>query len=314
MCRGNERKKIFIDNDDRHYFLKLLAESLRTYHVILYSYVMMHNHFHLVVQTMRANLSEFMRRFNICYTGWFNYHHDTCGHLYQGRYKALLVDADTYLLTLTRYVHLNPVKARDVQNIDRHAQWQNVQKYPWSSLPGYTDKEKKTSFVDYDMILALVGGRQAYCSFVRQGLSERIDSIFDAVQYQAILGSDSFVARIKTKYIETGSTREQPTYRDMVARKVQPEVVLRCVADIMEVEITTLRQRGRGGGIVRGIAAEMLYKYSSIKQAGIGQLLGGVDYGAVYQLRHRMKKQLTNNKSLRELYEQIEQRIRNVEC
>lgn len=313
MCRGNERKKIFFDNNDRHYFLKLLAESLETYHVILYSYIMMHNHFHLVVQTVRANVSEFMRRFNICYTGWFNYHHNTCGHLYQGRYKALLVDADNYLLTLTRYVHLNPAQARNIQNIDRHAQWQHVQKYPWSSLSGYLDEKRTISFVDYDMILALVGGRQAYSNFVRQGLNERIDSIFDDVKYQAILGSDSFVARVKTEYIETGSTREQPTYRDMVTDEVRPEVVLRCVADVMKVENSTLRQRG-GGGIVRGIAAEMLYKYSGINQAEIGQLLGGVDYGAVYQLRQRMKKQLTYNKSLKEQYEHVEQRIRNVEC
>lgn len=74
-CRGNERKSIFLDDDDRRNFLALLVESLETYHVILYAYVLMTNHFHLVLQTMRANLSEFMRRFNICYTGKFHYRH-----------------------------------------------------------------------------------------------------------------------------------------------------------------------------------------------------------------------------------------------
>lgn len=109
-CRGNEHRQIFRHSDDQLRFLQLLRESLETYRVILYAYVMMSNHFHLVVQTVCANLSEFMRRFNICYTRWFNYHHRTCGHLYQGRYKAYLVDADNYLLQLSRYVHLNPVR------------------------------------------------------------------------------------------------------------------------------------------------------------------------------------------------------------
>ncbi|MGD9379274.1 MAG: transposase, partial [candidate division WOR-3 bacterium] len=76
-CRGNKRRVIFRDNDDRYRFLTQLRESLQTYQVNLHAYVMMDNHFHLIVQTLRANLSEFMRRFNICYTSWFNYHHRT---------------------------------------------------------------------------------------------------------------------------------------------------------------------------------------------------------------------------------------------
>lgn len=118
MCRGNKGSSVFIDDDDRHRFLFLLAESLEIYEVTLYVYVLMHNHFHLILQTQRPNLGEFMRRFNICYTGWFNYHHGTYGHLYQGRYKSLLVDADSYLLALSRYVHLNPLRLRKSQSDD----------------------------------------------------------------------------------------------------------------------------------------------------------------------------------------------------
>jgi len=121
-CRGNERKEIFLDDKDRNRFLALLTESLETYQVILYAYILMINHFHLLVQTKRANLSEFMRCFNICYTGWFNYRHHRCGHLYQGRYKAFLIDADNYLLEVSRYLHLNSVRGQNwgqISTIDK---------------------------------------------------------------------------------------------------------------------------------------------------------------------------------------------------
>ena len=313
-CRGNERKKIFLDDDDRRRFLYLLEESLETYQAVLYAYVLMDNHFHLVVQTMRANLSEFMRRFNICYTGWFNYHHNRCGHLYQGRYNALLVDADNYLLELSRYIHLNPVRVGRLRKCDYQERWLNLRRYQWSSLPGYINDKKVVEFVNYDMVLGMNGGRRAYQRFVVDGLKEGIEDPFEDVQYQTILGDDDFVARVKSKYIEKGSLREQPMYRDMISGMIDPEVVLQCVARVMGVDRGELMKRERGG-IVRGVAAEMLYKYSGLTQAQIGELLGGVDYGAVYQLRYRMKERCTQDNVLQLQYRNIEQTIReNVEC
>jgi len=274
----------------------------------------MDNHFHLVVQTMRANLSEFMRRFNICYTGWFNYHHNRCGHLYQGRYKALLVDADNYLLELSRYIHLNPVRAGRLRKCDYQEHWLNLRRYQWSSLPGYINDKKVVEFVNYDMVLGMVGGRRVYQRFVVDGLKEGIEDPFGDVQYQTILGDDDFVVRVKSKYIEKGSLREQPMYRDMISGMIDPEVVLRCVARVMGVDRGELMKREQGG-IARGVAAEMLYKYSGLTQAQIGELLGGVDYGAVYQLRYRMKERLTQDDVLQLQYGNIEQTIKeNVEC
>lgn len=141
-CRGNKREEVFLDNDDRHRFLSLLVESLEIYQVVLHGYILMNNHFHLLVQTKRANLSEFMRRFNIYYTGWFNYHHGRCGHLYQGRYKAFLIDADNYLLEVSRYLHLNYVRGDRLCSENYRERWQHAKMYPWSSLPGFVQKKK----------------------------------------------------------------------------------------------------------------------------------------------------------------------------
>jgi len=115
-CRGNDRKRIFGDDKDRNEFLKLLENSLDVYRVNLYSYVLMSNHFHFLIQTPAGNLSEFMRHFNVCYTGYHNYRHSRSGHLYQGRYKSFLVDVDNYLLEVSRYLHLNVVRVSGVKS------------------------------------------------------------------------------------------------------------------------------------------------------------------------------------------------------
>jgi len=161
-CRGNARKEVFLDEKDRTHFLALLTESLETYQVILYAYMLMMNHFHLLVRTKRANLSEFMRRFNICYTGWFNDRHHRCGHVYQGRYQASLIDADNYLLEVSRYLHLNSVRVKGIGSGDYRARWQYARQYPWGSLPGYLDKTKVVDSIDYDFILRMAGGRRGY--------------------------------------------------------------------------------------------------------------------------------------------------------
>lgn len=114
-CRGNDRRAIYRDDRDRELFLEKLRGSLGTYQVELHAYVLMANHFHLMVATPKGNLSEFMRHFNISYTAAFNRRHRRVGHLYQGRYKAILVDQDSYLLELSRYVHLNPVRVKNFQ-------------------------------------------------------------------------------------------------------------------------------------------------------------------------------------------------------
>ncbi|NOX97363.1 MAG: addiction module toxin RelE, partial [Nitrospirae bacterium] len=100
-CRGNEKKAIFGDDTDRETFLHQLQDSLKAYSSILHCFVLMDNHFHLLLETPLANLSEFMRQFNITYTSYYNRRHKRVGHLYQGRYKSILVDKENYLVILS---------------------------------------------------------------------------------------------------------------------------------------------------------------------------------------------------------------------
>jgi putative transposase len=307
-CRGNWRGKVFLSNEDRQRFLMILEESLEIYQVILNAYILMDNHFHLLVQTRRANLSEFMRRFNVSYTGWFNYRHDRCGHLYQGRYKAFLIDADNYLLEVSRYLHLNTVRSGTLRSLDYQTRWQHVKKYQWSSLAGYISKNRAIDLIEYDMILEMVGGRRKYQSFISDGLKHDITNPFEKVHNQVILGDDDFVTRIKSKYA-AGSLREQPSYRNLVIELIEPGILIDCVCEILGIGMQDLQKRYSNSD-ARGILSELLHRYSGLNQAEIGELLGGIDYTAVSKLRVRLRWRMLQDKQVRKSYQRAETRLR----
>jgi REP element-mobilizing transposase RayT len=175
-CRGNERRDIFADDSDRCQFLDILTESCAIYGVEIHGYVLMTNHFHFVVHTPQANLNRFMQRFNTTYTVYFNRRHHRSGHLFQGRYKALLVDADSYLLELSRYVHLNPVRVKGNAALSPTEKRETLRSYRWSSFNGYIQLGKRPEFLHCGKILTMIGtgddphSRRAYRRFVQKGL------------------------------------------------------------------------------------------------------------------------------------------------
>ena len=141
-CSGNRRKHIFLDKEEQEFFLERLALSSETYNVPILAYVLMANHFHLLLTTPDGNLSEFMRHFNICYTTCFNKRHERVGHLYQGRYKSYLVDADNYLLEVSCYIHLNPVRIKSLNNRSVKEKRAALMSYKASSLGGFLYERK----------------------------------------------------------------------------------------------------------------------------------------------------------------------------
>jgi len=170
-CRGNERKSIYKNDTDRSAFIEKLQDSVKIYQVEVHAYVLMSNHFHLIVSTPKGNLSEFMRHFNIRYTAGFNRRHRRIGHLYQGRYRAIIIDRDNYLLELSRYVHLNPIRILPLRQKDTQVRRRYLENYPWSSLAGYLDAQKKQSWVTYDAVFGQIGGsRKAYREFLIEGV------------------------------------------------------------------------------------------------------------------------------------------------
>jgi len=307
-CRGIERRNIYMDDSDRQRFLSLLGRSVETYQINLLAYVLMRNHFHLVIQTRKANCAEFMRHFNISYTGWFNWRHKRNGNLYQGRYHAFLVDADNYLLEVSRYLHLNPVRVNKLESLPWSERWRYVREYPWSSLLDYSQKRRSIGLVKHEMILSMIGGYGPYREFMVDGLKLGVSNPFKEVNGQTILGDEQFVEDMK-RMLERGSVREQPAYRDLVIKSPKPEDVLRIVAKELGVQLALLCTR-RGDGIKRGLVAEFLYQYCDLTQAQIGKILGGIDYMAVYQLRRRLRAKLAHDADIRKRFEEADNRLK----
>ncbi|MDA3902779.1 MAG: transposase, partial [Desulfuromusa sp.] len=127
--RGNERKDVFKSQRDREKFLEYLTSATERYGAVVHAFCLMSNHYHLLLETPEGNLSQIMRHINGAYTTYFNMKRKRSGHLFQGRFKAILIEADEYLTELSRYIHLNPVRAGIVEKPEQ---------YKWSSYMCYT--------------------------------------------------------------------------------------------------------------------------------------------------------------------------------
>ena len=149
---GNRRERIFTDEKDCRRFLALLGESLGRYEVELHAYVLLPNHFHLLARTRKPNLSRWMHWLMAAYSISFNRRHKKVGHLFQGRYKSLLVEEGDYLLGLSRYLHLNPVRGRVIGAGDPKERRKRLRSYRWSSYRGYAGLSKQDAFVSEELV------------------------------------------------------------------------------------------------------------------------------------------------------------------
>src|SRR5574337_1111582 len=189
-ARGNARQDIFFDDEGRRRFLGVLAHVVSRFHLRLHAYCLMDNHVHLVVETPKANLSNAMCQLNGGYTQSFNRRHGRVGHALQGRFKAIMVDRDSYLLELCRYVVLNPVRARRTRKPDT---------YPWSSYQATAGLVPVPSCLTVDWLLSQFGQQRSaaqrkYRAFVAEGKGH--GSPWDQVRGQVLLGSERFVERL----------------------------------------------------------------------------------------------------------------------
>lgn len=304
-CRGNERREIFKDDSDRKRFLQILLKSLASYTVKLYSYVLMSNHFHLLLETPTGNLGEFMRHFNITYTGYYNRRHNRSGHLYQGRYKSILVDKDTYLSVLSRYIHLNPVRIKSMERMPNEEKLQYLMQYQWSSLPGFLNRRKKEWYIYYDMVLAEYGGdtdkaRRGYRKRIAAELAEGIE-IKESILGQSILGGEAFVDWVTDKYLKGEKDRERPSIKELHRHRSKDDI-LKAITKETGKSLDDIK---RGKGLLRQITMELLYRIGAVKGAEIGRLMD-VGYTSVSQERRRLHESMNRDKKIQSLMNRLE--------
>ena len=199
--RGDRRENIYRDDVDRELWLEVLAQVCTRFNWRCHAWCQMGNHYHIVMETLEGNLSAGMRQLNGVYTQKFNRRHGLYGHVFQGRYKAILVEKDAYLMELSRYVVLNPVRASMVQD---------VHEWPWSSYPYMIDEQKAAEWLETDWLLGCFGKKRSenirhYKNFVRAGIG--LPPIWENLKYQIYLGQDDFIEKIQKQY--DGATSEE---------------------------------------------------------------------------------------------------------
>jgi REP element-mobilizing transposase RayT len=191
MARGNQRQKIFGDDQDRRYYLERLEQYRRRYRFKIYAYVLMSNHVHLLIETGKTPLSKILQGLQLSYTQYYNRRHRTVGHLFQGRYKAILCDRDVYLLELVRYLHLNPARLKNPVDPGR---------YRWSSHGAYGGREQSVE-VETGLVLKQLGSRpseaqKAYRRFIEDGKDQGHEERYYQAVDQRFLGDERFIEQI----------------------------------------------------------------------------------------------------------------------
>ena len=304
--RGVERRALFLDDDDRERFLSRLADGVDLDGAHLYLYCLMSNHVHLVVETPRANISQFMQRLQTAYTIYFNLRHNRAGHLMQDRFDSVPVAGDDYLFNLSRYVHLNPVFVGQLKEAPLKERVNALRQYPWSSYPGYTGRARPLDFVSYGPVLAMVGGkgrqqRRNYRCFVEAGLAHTDKEFVSLMKDRGWgLGDDDFVTRIRNLHMDL--TRKHPHPEDVSFRNtasvLDADTVLGLVAEALNVERGALQQQ-RKENWARPIAARMLCKYAGLRQREVATRLALTTGAAVCLQLKRLQIALEHDNDLR---------------
>lgn len=233
IARGNQQQLTFRTELDYHAYLIRLAGYQKRYSVELYAYCLMPNHVHLLLQPSEMPLAKFMQGLQQSYTQWFNRIHGTSGHLFQGRYKAIVCDRDEYLVTLVRYIHLNPVRARLVEDPEL---------YRHSGHRAYLTGDRM-ALVDPNPVLDMLGGQAAYRRFVTAGIDAGHDERYYQTEDQQFLG-----ARPAAR---AAGQAAQPAG---VLRRRLLDTVVEELARQIPLELTALRSRDRSHSVTTGRA------------------------------------------------------------
>jgi REP element-mobilizing transposase RayT len=324
-ARGNERRETFRDTRDRAHFLELLAEMVDLFAVRLHAYVLMANHYHLLLEITEPNLSRAIHWLNVSYTVWFNRRHGRSGHLFQGRFKSIVVEPEPWGLEVSRYIHLNPVRVTALglgkkqlqssravgrtevnrrQVKDRIAR---LRKYRWSSYRAYIGLDSKPGWLTVDKVLELAGKAaepkeryRRYCEEeVREGL---VESPWEHVIGQAVLGTKRFAQKLTT-----GAAADDRERRKVGKRPTLDEII-RAVEKVRGERWEQFRDR-------HGDYGRDLVMHLGRRKGGLGIRtladVAGIEYMSAATAIRRFSERAEDDPTIRKLIEQTERQMKN---
>jgi REP element-mobilizing transposase RayT len=317
-ARGDHRQAIFCDGRDEGHFLELLAQMRERFRVQVLAYVLMGNHYHLMVCTPEANLSRAMQWLNVSYSVWFNKRRGEVGHVFQGRFKAMVVEGEGWGIALSEYVHLNPVRikalgqgertrAAERQGLGRPptreevaARLERLRRYRGSSYRAYAGYAKTPEWLDTEVILSRAGGaaayRQSVADRVRQGVEE---APWRQAKWGLVLGGEAFAQRIR-KQLKAG--REVAGRRGLRQRRRFEEIV-RVVERLTGEAWAAFCDRH--GDRRRDLVLWVARRCTGLTAAELGREAGGMDYAAVTMAVRRFQVAQACDRALARLTDRV---------
>lgn len=314
--RGNARADIFHDEGDCNAWLKLLASSCARYHVELHAYVVMRNHYHLFARTLEANLSAFIHQLQTAYVSHYHYRYNHSGHLFQGRYKAQVVDKTTYGTAISRYIHLNPIRVERWREEPLVAQRRYLRSFRASSYRAYLGLVKPHPALAINDTLALFGSndsaRKAYARFVEEGLLCDMENPLDDTVGQAVLGAEAFIERVRRQLAEEQTKDSEGRHSARSVMAISMENMIATVCQEYHVNWQYLVRRGahcEGRRVAIWLACELCS--TEMNGAEIGEVFGEISRSAVAKTRTLVAQELIQSRRLRQRVEAIEKSIFN---
>jgi len=299
--RGNLRDKIFYDAADRERFLKILSRTKERYGFLLHAYALMDNHYHLLMETPKANLSQIMQNINTSYTVYVNRKYQRSGHLLQGRFKGIIVDKDRYLIVLSRYIHLNPVRVKLVKR---------PMDYPWTSYRAFIDPKAENSLVDTGDTLSYFSrfrkrAVRAYREFV-EAADGKEENPFAKMEAGILLGGGAFKAKVLRR-IGRMRVDEEITQARKLRRRISVDDVIKACQLFYGRNRNALVERIRGNE-----GRQVTIYLAKILSGETGKEIGrhfGIKGPAVSDVIKRIEGSLEKESQLREGVEFLRRRI-----
>jgi putative transposase len=291
MNRGINRMNIFMSDENREIFIEFLKDIRTLFGVKIHSYCLMDNHYHLLLETPNANLGKAMRHLSGLYTQSFNRLQKRDGSLFRGRYKAILIEAERYLLTVSRYIHLNPVEAKIVCD---------AKLYKWSSYKDFI-KTNPPSWLYTDFILSFFGDKKNYAEFVAEGIDEKLRAFYESHQSSSILGDQKFIIE-KINKLDSTYQMDALTEVNKAKNSLDVSIILALIAKYLNINITLLTNPSRNNSHYRALTIYILRNLTELSHAKISKYFIGLKPAGVSSAIKRSKKLIINDAAINKMY------------
>ena len=294
LSRGNERKEIFRDEKDHLRFLDTLGKMVERFKLEVHAYVLMKNHFHLLVHTKEANLSRAIQWLGVSYSVWFNRKYQRSGHLFQGRFKSFLIENDRYFTTMCLYIHGNPLRARIVKRLSN---------YQWSSYQAYADKKHEVSWLTTELVLGMYGGSRKRFLRAQQVFFEERPNLLEDLRHGLYLGSEEFSEECIERF-KGGKHHEKPQARSLLRSRDIRALSIKILKGLGEKDPESVLKVRKYRCQNRDFAIYVLYQLGVYLNKEIGKVFG-VGYTAVPGAVKRGQEYLSSDGQLERLVKKI---------